>query len=85
MEEKKKIKQKQTILMIIGIMILLVSITGITFAFFNYTKTGGANVIKTGNIEFNMTQGKTINLQNVFPMYFYHGSVEDREGLVFEV
>ena len=68
MEEENKIKQKQTILMIIGIAILLVSITGITFAFFNYTRTGGANIIKTGNIEFNMTQGKTINLQNVFPI-----------------
>ena len=68
MEEKNKIKQKQMVLMFIGIMILLVSITGITFAFFNYTKTGGANVIKTGNIEFNMTQGKTISLQNVFPI-----------------
>ena len=68
MEEKNKIKQKQMILMFIGIAILLVSITGITFAFFNYTRTGGANIIKTGNIEFNMTQGKTINLQNVFPV-----------------
>ena len=68
MEEKNKVKQKQMILMFIGIAILLVSITGITFAFFNYTRTGGANVIKTGNIEFNMTQGKTINLQNVFPV-----------------
>ena len=68
MEEKNKIKQKQMVLMFIGIAILVVSITGITFAFFNYTKTGGANVIKTGNIEFNMTQGKTINLQNVFPI-----------------
>ena len=68
MEEKKKIKQKQIILMLIGVAILIVSITGITFAFFNYTKTGGANIIKTGNIEFNMTQGKTISLQNVFPI-----------------
>ena len=68
MEEKKKIKQKQIILMFIGVAILIVSITGITFAFFNYTKTGAANVIKTGNIEFSMTQGKTISLQNVFPI-----------------
>ena len=68
MEEKNKVKQKQMILMFIGIAILLVSITGITFAFFNYTRTGGANIIKTGNIEFNFVQGKTINLQNVFPV-----------------
>ena len=68
MDEKKKIKQKQTILMIIGIMILLVSITGITFAFFNYTKTGDANVLKVGNISFTTNQKQTISLTNLFPI-----------------
>ena len=54
-----------SILTVIG----LLSITlGVTVAFFNYTRTGGANVLAVGKIYFNSTQGTSINLANVFPV-----------------
>ena len=46
---------------------LLVALGGVSFAIFNYTRTGTANVIKVGKISFNSNQTETINLTNVFP------------------
>ncbi len=60
-------KNNKVLLEIIGIAILLVSVIGLSFAFFNYTRTGQANTLKTGNINFNSTQDNTISLTNVFP------------------
>ena len=53
---------------IIGIAIGLVILVGTTYAFFNYTRTGGINNIGTGRIFFNTNQTDTINMTNVFPM-----------------
>ena len=62
-------KNRQITLMIIGVAILVIGLVGITYAFFNYTRTGNANVIKTGRISFNSEQtGNSINLTNVFPV-----------------
>ena len=59
---------KQIMLSIIGIALLLVAVVGVSFAFFNYTRTGSPNAIKTGRIYFNSTQDNTINLSNMFPI-----------------
>ena len=61
MESNKKI-----ILTTIGIAILVVLVSGVTFAFFNYTRVGIANNIRVGRIYFNSGQSDTINLTNVF-------------------
>ena len=60
--------EKHKKLSIIGFAILLVALLGGTYAFFNYTRTGTANNIRTGRIYFNTTQGEELNLTNVFPM-----------------
>ena len=53
---------------LIVIMVLIIITLGMTYAFFNYTRTGGANIIKVGQIEFATSQDNTINLTNVFPV-----------------
>ena len=54
-----------TLLLVLGI----VSITiGVTYAFFNYTRTGLANNIGTGRIYFNMAQNGKLQLTNIFPV-----------------
>ena len=69
MEENQKKKQKQVMFGIIGIAILLIGIVGVTYAFFNYTRTGQANTIRTGRIYFNADQGNsTVTLDNLFPI-----------------
>ena len=58
---------KQILLSVIGVAILVVAVVGVSFAFFNYTRTGAPNTIKTGTIMFESTQS-TISVNNVFPV-----------------
>jgi hypothetical protein len=43
-------------------------LVGVTYSFFNYTRTGGVNNLGTGNISFNAEYGTAINLTNIFPI-----------------
>ncbi len=58
---------KQVLLSVIGVAILVVAVVGVSFAFFNYTRTGTANTVKTGQIFFEQSQS-SIELTNVFPV-----------------
>ena len=62
------IKNRQILLSIIGIAILIIGLVGITYSFFNYTRTGSVNNMGTGRIYFNSTQNGTLNLTNIFPV-----------------
>ena len=69
MEEKKSfIKTKKQMYMVIGIFALVLFLGGITYAFFNYTRTGSANTIRVGKIAFTSDQNTPINLTNMFPI-----------------
>ena len=62
-------KKKRQLLVAVLLVLGLVSITmGVTFAFFNYTRTGTGNVLAVGRINFNTSQGTSFNLSNVFPV-----------------
>ena len=63
-----EMKKKKTLLVITCMVVLLVITVGISVAFFNYTRTGGANTVRVGRIYFNHQQGNTISLENVFPI-----------------
>ena len=58
---------KQVLLSVIGVAILVVAVVGVSFAFFNYTRTGNPNTIRTGTISFATTQS-VINVNNIFPV-----------------
>lgn len=60
-----KVKKYSIIIAIIGLLLVL---TGVTYSFFNYTRTGLANNFSVGNIHFNTTQDGNISLSNVFPI-----------------
>ena len=75
---EQQMKNKKTMISIIGIAVLVIGLVGITYAFFNYTRTGSANVIKTGKITFNSEQtGNAINLTNMFPIDVTNGIPND--------
>ena len=59
---------KHVKLSVIGFAILLIGLVGVTYAFFNYTRTGSANSLGTGRIYFNTTQGEELTITNIFPM-----------------
>ena len=58
---------KQILLSVIGVAILVVAVVGVSFAFFNYTRTGAENTVRTGTISFNTTNS-VINISNLFPI-----------------
>ena len=66
LEENKK--NRKIMFGIIGIAILLITLVGGTYAFFNYTRTGALNNLGTGRISFNSEQSGTLNMTNIFPM-----------------
>ena len=55
-------------LMIIGVAILVIGLVGVTYAFFNYTRTGNSNNIRVGRISFVSKNEETITLSNIFPI-----------------
>ncbi len=71
------IKTKKQMFIVIGAFLLTILLGTVTYAFFNYTRTGTANVIKTGKISFNTTQGENINLTNMFPIDVSEGIPND--------
>ena len=62
------IKSKKQMYIVVGVFALVLMLFTTTYAFFNYTRTGVANNIRTGRIYFNTSQSGTLNLTNVFPM-----------------
>lgn len=83
-----KNKNKELILIVLG-MILIISITiGITYSIFNYTKEGlKENTITTGTIEFLYTevdkQGAGISIENAYPMSDSLGKTQTASNEVF--
>ncbi len=49
----------------IGLLLLLV---GVTYSFFNYTRTGSSNNFNVGNISFASQNEQTISINNLFPI-----------------
>ena len=66
------IKTKKQMYLVVGAFALVMLLGGVTYAFFNYTRTGTANTIRVGRIAFNTSQASgqngAINLSNAFPI-----------------
>ena len=62
------IKSKKQMFIVIGVFALIMLLGTVTYAFFNYTRTGAANTISVGRIAFVTRQTETINLTNLFPI-----------------
>ena len=48
--------------------IIVIAVVGVTYAFFNYTRTGGTNTFGTGRLNFNAEQGDEVTLSDLFPI-----------------
>ena len=67
------IKTKKQMFLVIGAFALVMLLGTVTYAFFNYTRTGGANTVRTGRIAFNTVSGPAINLTDAFPVDVTNG------------
>lgn len=62
-------QSKKVLLSVIGVAILVVAVVGVSFAFFNYTRTGAQNTVNTGKINFQSTQTQNpVTVSNLFPL-----------------
>ena len=61
------IKSKKQMFLVIVSFILVMILGVVSYAFFNYTRTGSTNTVSVGRLNFTSTQNNTINLSNVFP------------------
>ena len=61
----EKHRKQAVIISTIGVVMILF---GVTYSFFNYTRTGVSNTIKVGRISFESEQTNTITLVDVFPI-----------------
>ena len=77
----KEIKDKKIFFLIVGIAILVIGVVGVTYAFFNYTRTGAVNNIGTGRIYFNSTQNGALNMTNIFPMKSTEASTAELDSV----
>ena len=63
------IKNRKQMFIVVGVFCLVLLLGTVTYAFFNYTRTGTANTIKTGKIAFNADGGNnTVTLSDLFPI-----------------
>ena len=64
---RMKDNKKQILLSVVGILILVLAIVGVTYAFFSYVYTGEEeNTVRTGTIVFTASD-KTLEISNAFP------------------
>ena len=66
------IKSKKQFILVIISFILVIVLGTLSYAFYNYTRTGTNNNIRVGRINFSSSQNNTINLSNVFPTDVSH-------------
>ncbi len=76
---------KQVLLSVVGIAILVIAVVGVSFAFFTYSKTGENQLLTTGTIFFQFTDGDQINLKDQFPTPDTTGAAWTNDGLANSV
>ncbi len=60
--------KKRLFVSILGIIAIVACVGGLTYAFFNYVRTGSVNTIKVGKIVFNSSETDSIHLTNFIPI-----------------
>jgi hypothetical protein len=64
-DDMSKYKKYSMLMCSVGLMLLL---AGVTYSFFNYTRTGNSNNFSVGRINFVSRNEETISLNNLFPI-----------------
>ena len=67
-QDEQQKKNRKVGFIILGIAVLVIGIVGVTYSFFNYTRTGAPNTIETGRIYFHTDEGDSVTLNGLFPI-----------------
>ena len=62
-------RNKKIMISILGVAVIVICLVGVTFSFFNYTRTGPVNQLIVGKIYMNYerTSEDNLHLTNIFP------------------
>ena len=60
--------KRQNLLIVLGLLVLVGMIGGLTFAFYNYSRTGTSNNVTTGDVSFSSDQDGIVTLSDLFPI-----------------
>ena len=84
--ENNQSNSKQVLLSVLGVVILVVAVVGVSFAAFSYSKTGEkVNTITTGTITMSYSEDTNgINLMDALPMSDEQGKALAGESNVFD-
>lgn len=85
-DDEKNNTSKQILLSVLGVVILIVAVVGISFAAFTYSKAGEVtNTITTGTVTMAYTESENgINIENAIPMTVEQGKALTGTGNVFD-
>ncbi len=86
MDKKEQNNKSKIIVSVLGLVLLLVFVVGITYAVFTYTKKGNIeNTIRTGKITMSYREGENgITLENAYPMEDSVGKVLSDPNQIFD-
>lgn len=81
-----KDNKKTLILSIVGILVLVIAVVGVSFAMYSFTGTGSKeNVIKTGTINMSFDPDNNFNVTNQYPMSDAKGIAQTENRATFGV
>ena len=72
-------------LSVVFIVLFIIGVVGVTYAFFNYTRTGTLNNLGTGRIYFSSNMGDTFSLTNAFPMSSQEASTANLDAITIGI
>ena len=75
-------KNKKALLLVLEMIIMILSIGGVTYAFYNYSRAGDVNTLRLGSMEFNSNYSRVV-LENAFPIY--DDELDDEDVNVMEI
>lgn len=78
-------QSKKVLLSVIGVAILVVAVVGVSFAFFNYTRTGAPNSLSTGTIYFVTEESGSIEITNFFPTSYTGTTVTNSDSMTVTI
>ena len=83
MKKFKELKDKQKVLAVFGILGLVLILTGVTYAFFTYSKSGSTeNTLKSGSITFwydeQNREGNGISIEDALPISDANGKIQTK-------
>ena len=78
-------KKRENIIIIVVLVVMVIAIVGVSYAAFNYSRTGSINTITTGAITMKYTEtSNTINLTGALPTTDKTGMVRLNPGEYFD-